>query len=236
MSSDSTLDIESVEHNGMTTRVSEFSRATSPIRRITEPMQGTTPIATSIHPYIDFQIERHIADHGDDATHLFSVVRSKNYNVILFDYRKSWDEQNILSSPIDSYFLVLDPSFLKQKYRKNNGMHPTFHREEMSFHEKRVYGILSKTENNATINVETTSKSSETEFKLAFLPDRVFHLRWDDQKAVPYVEGIIDGRKSKVKKFFLETKDRFMGGPIVRLVYLFGMTVEGDDEVQECVA
>ena len=177
-----------------------------------------------------------VTDHGDDATHLFSVVRSKNYNVILFDYRKSWDEQNILSSPIDSYFLVLDPSFLKQKYRKNNGMHPTFHREEMSFHEKRVYGILSKTENNATINVETTSKSSETEFKLAFLPDRVFHLRWDDQKAVPYVEGIIDGRKSKVKKFFLETKDRFMGGPIVRLVYLFGMTVEGEDEVQECVA
>ena len=38
------------------------------------------------------------------------------------------------------------------------------------------------------------------------------------------------------EQFFLETKDRFMGGPIVRLVYLFGMTVEGEDEVQECVA
>ena len=83
----------------MKTRVSEFSGATSPIRRITEPMQGTTPIATSIHPYIDFQIERHIADHGDDATHLFSVVRSKNYNTILFDYGKSWDEQNSRPSP-----------------------------------------------------------------------------------------------------------------------------------------
>ena len=206
MSSDSTLDIESVEHNGMTTRVSEFSRATSPIRRITEPMQGTTPIATSIHPYIDFQIERHIADHGDDATHLFSVVRSKNYNVILFDYRKSWDEYNSRRSPMDSYFLVLDPSFLKQKYQKSNGMHPTFHREEMSFHEKRVYGILGKTENNLTINADAMTKSSETEFKLAFLPDRVFHLRWDAQKAVPYVEGIIDGRKSKVKKFFLKQR------------------------------
>eukprot|EP00944_MAST-04C_sp_MAST-4C-sp1_P013147 g13147.t1 len=220
----------------MKTRVSEFSRATSPIRRITEPMQGTTPIATSIHPYIDFQIERHIADHGDDATHLFSVVRSKNYNTILFDYRKSWDEQNSRPSPMDSYFLVLDPSFLKQKYQKSNGMHPTFHREEMSFHEKRVYGILGKTENNLTINADAMTKSSETEFKLAFLPDRVFHLRWDAQKAVPYVEGIIDGKKSKVQKIFLETKDRFMGAPIIQLVYVFGMTVEGEDEVQECIA
>ena len=236
MSSGSSVDIESIEHNGMKTRVSEFSRATSPIRRITEPMQGTTPIATSIHPYIDFQIERHIADHGDDATHLFSVVRSKNYNTILFDYRKSWDEQNSRPSPMDSYFLVLDPSFLKQKYQKSNGMHPTFHREEMSFHEKRVYGILGKTENNLTINADAMTKSSETEFKLAFLPDRVFHLRWDAQKAVPYVEGIIDGKKSKVQKIFLETKDRFMGAPIIQLVYVFGMTVEGEDEVQECVA
>ena len=106
----------------------------------------------------------------------------------------------------------------------------------MSFHEKRVYGILGKTENNLTINADAMTKSSETEFKLAFLPDRVFHLRWDAQKAVPYVEGIIDGKKSKVQKIFLETKDRFMGAPIIQLVYVFGMTVEGEDEVQECVA
>ena len=71
---------------------------------------------------------------------------------------------------------------------------------------------------------------------LPLWPDRVFHLRWDAQKAVPYVEGIIDGKKSKVQKIFLETKDRFMGAPIIQLVYVFGMTVEGEDEVQECVA
>ena len=69
----------------------------------------------------------------------------------------------------------------------------------------------------------------------AFLPD-VFSFTQDAQKAVPYVEGIIDGKKSKVQKIFLETKDRFMGAPIIQLVYVFGMTVEGEDEVQECVA
>ena len=236
MSSDSSLHIESVEHNGLTTRVSQFSRASSPIRKVTEPGQGTTPSATSVHPYIDFQIESHITDHGDNATHLFSVVRSKNYNVVLFDYVKSWDVQNSRPSPIDSYFLVLDPNFLKQKYQKSNGVHPTFHREEMSFHEKRVYGLLNKTDNNVKNDASSPSKLSETEFRLAFLPDRVFHLRWDSQNAVPYVEGIIDGKKSKVEKFFLETKDRFMGAPIIQLVYIFGITVEGENEVQECVA
>ena len=75
MSGSSSVDIESIEHNGMKTRVSEFGRATSPLRRI-GANAGTTPIATSIHPYIDFQIDD-IADHGDDTAHLFSIVRSK---------------------------------------------------------------------------------------------------------------------------------------------------------------
>ena len=230
--------IQSMEYNGLEMKVSGFTRKKSPKKSIVEPNQGENPIASFYHPYIDFQIERHVQDHSnDDTSYLFCIVRSKNYNVILFGYKKSWDVESIRPCPIDSYFLVLDRRWLEQTYIENDKIYQTEHREEMSYYEKLSYGIVM---DNKKSGSDIDVISSSIKFKLNFLPDRPITIGRDTNNsnnsgASIIAQIIIAGQKSILKKVFIQTQDRFLGSPIITMVYLYGISMSDKKEITECV-
>lgn len=225
-------DIKSIEHNGKEIKVNGFTRTKQRKTSIVEPKRGKNPIASADHPYIDFQIEQHVQDHlKDGASYLFCIVRSKNYNVVLFEYIKKWDEENSKSCPVDAYFLVLDRQWLEQSYMENDNLHQTYHREEMSFYEKRVYGVSNSVSDNNREKKNLTS----SEFVLPFLKDRTISLSWDKTNSLTYAEIVISGQKSKLKKIYIQTTERFTGFPKVGMVYLYGTSMVDGAEVEECV-
>ena len=225
-------DIKSIEHNGMEIKVNGFTRTKQRKTSIVEPKPGKNPIASANHPYIDFQTEQHVQDHlKDGASYLFCIVRSKNYNVVIFEYIKKWDEENCKSCPVDAYFLLLDRQWLEQRYMENDNVHQTYHREELSFYEKRVYGVSKPVIDN---NREKKTLTS-SEFVLPFLKDRKISLSWDKINSTTYAEIVISGQKSKLKKIYIETMERFTGLPKVGMVYLYGTSTIDGAEIEECI-
>ena len=82
--------------------------------------------------------------------------------------------------------------------------------------------------------------SSSMKFKLNFLPDRPITIGRDTNNSNNsgtsiIAQIIIAGQKSILKKVFIQTQDRFLGPPLIPMVYLYGISMSDKKEITECV-
>ena len=173
------------------------------------PKVGTAPAASRVHQYIDSSVYRYDTSRKSELGSqenvpeiLFVIVRSKNYNTICFE---ALVDTKTKVEKTETFFLVLDPAFCDENVLSKE----EFKREQLTYHEQQIYGVTKQSDSDDGGQVYTFN----------FMPS-FWSFTVDPKTSEAKME--IDGEMATLEKVYLVQKDRFVGGPRVTQVILYG--------------
>jgi len=179
------------------------------------PKKGqTSPVKDS---YADPWVDAYIAGHTDSKKVLFHLLRTKNYNTVMFE-AVTKEDGSLDDKMVCNYWFDIDRDPMTKTRKKGN----TSDRSETNFFEnKMAYGISASKKEDGKIICSITA-----------LKKRTFELVCTDGDYS--LQGVYDNKPAKIRKVYVEMKDGWTG-PTIVYVKLFWEALEGGDILTETI-
>lgn len=152
---------------------------------------------------------------------LFLITRSKNLNVVVYQALRD-KEKKLASSPVDVFWLDIDPEYVKANRKKGV---KTDRSDLNSIEKAMAYGI----------SAEKVKDKDEFTLTLVSLKGRSVTLSLD-KNGVARAVITINKKQCYITRIYVSSVDRIIPPiPRVDFIELYGIPVDGGDEVVETI-